>query len=55
VESSQVGSSKNGVAEGVVCKGKNKVNGIWMVKIKTYDYMDKLQQALKDDWERYWE
>jgi hypothetical protein len=43
-----------GVAEGVVCKGKN-ADGIWMVKIKTNAYLKKLQQAFKDDWEKYWE
>ncbi|MEH2034128.1 RNA ligase family protein [Nostoc sp.] len=47
---------KYGVAEGVICKGggSNGNNG-WMVKIKTYAYMNKLQQAFKDDWKTYWE
>jgi hypothetical protein len=45
---------KYDVTEGVVCKGKN-TNGIWMVKIKTDAYMQKLRQAFKDDWENYWE
>jgi hypothetical protein len=45
---------KYNVTEGVVCKGKN-ANGVWMVKIKTNAYMQKLQQAFKDGWENYWE
>ena len=49
-----VREGRYGVAEGVVCKGKND-SGIWMVKIKTNAYMKNLQQAFKDDWENYWE
>ncbi|MCC3408760.1 MAG: hypothetical protein JGK17_24930 [Microcoleus sp. PH2017_10_PVI_O_A] len=51
----EVRQGKYGVAEGVVCKGKDKANSIWMVKIKTMAYMKKLQQAFKNDWETYWE
>jgi hypothetical protein len=52
----EVRQGKYGVAEGVVCKGKHKSdNSIWMVKIKTHDYMKKLQQSFQDDWENYWE
>jgi hypothetical protein len=51
----EVREGKYQVAEGVVCKGKDNANGIWMVKIKTDAYMKKLQQAFKDDWENYWE
>jgi RNA ligase len=51
----EVREGRYSVAEGVVCKGKSKDNCIWMVKIKTNDYMNKLQQAFKDDWESYWE
>jgi RNA ligase len=50
-----VREGKYGVTEGVVCKGKSKDNSIWMVKIKTKEYMNKLKQAFKDDWENYWE
>jgi len=50
-----VREGKYGVAEGVVCKGGKNSNELWMVKIKTYAYMKKLQQALQDDWENYWE
>lgn len=52
--SDDVRAGKYGVAEGVVCKGKN-ASGVWMVKIKTNAYMKKLQQAFQDDWENYWE
>lgn len=50
-----VREGKYGVAEGVVCKGGSGVDELWMVKIKTYAYMNKLKQAFKDDWETYWE
>ncbi|WP_026098440.1 RNA ligase family protein [Kamptonema formosum] len=50
-----VREGKYGVAEGVVCKGGTHPNNLWMVKIKTSAYMNKLQQAFKDDWEQYWE
>lgn len=53
--SDDVRNGKYGVAEGVVCKGGNGVDDLWMVKIKTYAYMKKLQEAFKDDWENYWE
>jgi hypothetical protein len=49
-----VRTGKYAVAEGVVCKGKN-ANGVWMVKIKTNAYMQKLQQVFQSDWENYWE
>jgi hypothetical protein len=45
---------KYGVAEGVVCKGGSG-EGLWMVKIKTYAYMEKLQRIFKDRWGDYWE
>lgn len=51
----EVRQGKYGVAEGVVCKGNNKVSGIWMVKIKTYAYMERLKQVFKNDWQQYWE
>jgi hypothetical protein len=50
-----VREGKYGVTEGVVCKGGRNGNDVWMVKIKTYSYMKKLQQAFKDNWENYWE
>lgn len=53
--SEDVRSGKYGVAEGVVCKGGAGGTDVWMAKIKTYAYMDKLKQAFADDWENYWE
>ncbi len=42
------------VNEGVVCKGME--NGqLWMVKIKTLDYLQRLKDAFAEDWETYWE
>ncbi|MEG4840744.1 RNA ligase family protein [Microcoleus sp. B9-D4] len=46
---------KYGVDEGVVCKGGRNANNLWMVKIKTDAYMQRLREAFKDDWENYWE
>ena len=46
---------KYGVDEGVVCKGGGNANNLWMVKIKTDAYMQRLQEAFQDDWENYWE
>ena len=45
----EVRQGKYGVAEGVVCKGKSNDNSIWMVKIKTLAYMQKLEQAFKQN------
>lgn len=42
------------VSEGVVCKGGTTGN-VWMVKIKTYAYLDRLKHAFADRWEDYWE
>jgi len=44
-----------GVAEGVVCKGGSGGADVWMVKIKTYAYMERLKQAFADRWEEFWE
>lgn len=46
---------KYGVAEGVVCKGGAGGPDVWMVKIKTYAYLERLKQAFADQWEQYWE
>lgn len=46
------------VNEGVVLKGvaKGEVNGeIYMAKVKTLAYQEKLKSAFKDAWEGYWE
>jgi RNA ligase len=45
----------HGVAEGVVCKGGLGGSDVWMVKIKTYAYLEKLKKAFGDKWEDYWE
>lgn len=44
-----------GVAEGVVCKGGAGGSDIWMVKIKTDAYLERLKRAFADRWEDYWE
>jgi hypothetical protein len=46
---------KYGVNEGVVCKGGSGGADVWMVKIKTYAYMERLKKAFADRWEEYWE
>jgi hypothetical protein len=46
---------KYGVAEGVVCKGGRGGPDVWMAKIKTYAYTERLKQAFAERWEEYWE
>jgi hypothetical protein len=41
--------------EGVVCKGGHGGDDVWMLKIKSLAYMDRLKQAMADRWEDYWE
>jgi hypothetical protein len=43
------------VAEGVVCKGGSGGSDVWMVKIKTDAYMQRLKTAFAERWEDYWE
>ena len=50
-----VRSGKYNVAEGVICKGGAGGKDVWMVKIKTYEYMRRLKEAFADRWEDYWE
>lgn len=50
-----VRNGKFNVPEGVVCKGGSGGADVWMAKIKTYQYLAKLKQAFKGDWENYWE
>jgi hypothetical protein len=45
---------KYGVAEGVVCKG-GAAGAVWMAKIKTYAYLERLKEAFAERWEDYWE
>lgn len=49
-----VRAGKYGVAEGVVCKG-GKGAGVWMAKVKTRAYQERLKAAFAADWEQYWE
>ncbi len=42
------------VAEGVICKGVSQ-GEVWMVKIKTYAYLQRLKEAFSSRWEDYWE
>jgi RNA ligase len=46
---------KYGVAEGVVCKRGSGGPDLWMAKIKTYAYLEKLKRAFGERWEDYWE
>lgn len=46
---------KYNVAEGVVCKGGEGGGDLWMAKIKTYAYLERLKQAFAERWEDYWE
>lgn len=50
-----VRQGKYDVAEGVVVKGGAGGTDLWMAKIKTNAYMDKLKAAFADQWERFWE
>ena len=46
--------NRHAVNEGVVCKGGSG-HGLWMRKIKTTAYMDRLKNRFGDDWARYGE
>ncbi|MEM7477011.1 MAG: hypothetical protein AAF483_18665 [Planctomycetota bacterium] len=50
----EVREGKFRVSEGVVCKG-GKTGEVWMVKIKTNAYMERLQDTFAQDWKNYWE
>ena len=45
--------------EGVICKGTETsgafAGGVWMCKIKTQAYIDKLKDQFKEDWQKYGE
>jgi hypothetical protein len=51
----EVRQGEYGVAEGVICKGVARSGEAWMVKIKTYAYLERLKQAFAERWEDYWE
>jgi len=42
------------IPEGVICKG-GKNHKLWMCKIKTERYKNKLKDFYEEDWEKYWE
>jgi hypothetical protein len=50
-----VREGKCGVAEGVVCKGGTGGADVWMVKVKTYAYLERLKAMFGAKWEDYWE
>lgn len=50
-----VRSGKFKVPEGVVCKGGTGGSDLWMAKIKTRAYMERLKQHFDEDWKNYWE
>jgi hypothetical protein len=50
-----VRQGKYGVTEGVVCKGGPGGSDLWMAKIKTYAYMERLKRAFGERWEDHWE
>jgi hypothetical protein len=50
-----VREGKWGVAEGIVCKGRTDSGEVWMIKVKTFGYLKRLQEVLGEKWEEYWE
>ena len=52
-----VRNDKFNTFEGVICKGTqlvgNAAGGIWMCKIKTQNYLNKLKERFTDDWQKY--
>lgn len=50
-----VRSGKYYVSEGVVCKGGSGGEDVWMVKVKTYAYLERLKRSFGAKWRDYWE
>lgn len=50
-----VREGKYNVTEGVVCKGGCGGQDLWMAKVKTNQYMEKLKNSFSHDWESFWE
>ncbi len=50
-----VREGKYNVSEGVVCKGGLGGEDVWMAKIKTYAYLERLKRSFAERWEQYWE
>jgi hypothetical protein len=46
---------RHGVAEGVVCKGGTGGADVWMVKVKTFAYLERLKASFGAKWDKYWE
>jgi hypothetical protein len=42
------------VSEGVVCKGQT-AGKVWMVKVKTYAYLQRLKDHFAENWNDFWE
>ena len=51
----EVRKGKYGVTEGVVCKGGTGGNDVWMVKVKTNAYLERLKASFGAKWEEFWE
>jgi hypothetical protein len=51
----EVRRGKYGVKEGVICKGGTGGSDLWMAKIKTMAYLERLKEAFGERWEDYWE
>ncbi len=50
-----VRNGKYDVAEGVIAKGGAGGQDVWMCKIKTLAYLERLRRAFAERWEDYWE
>jgi hypothetical protein len=50
-----VRDGRHDVAEGVVCKGGAGGADVWMVKVKTFAYLERLKASFGAKWEEFWE
>ena len=50
-----VREGKYGVGEGVVCKGGNGGEDVWMFKVKTFAYLERLKKSFGPRWVELWE
>ena len=50
-----VRNGKYPVTEGVVCKGGSGGTDLWMCKIKTHAYREKLIEVFHEGWRNFWE
>lgn len=48
-------NGKYPVKEGCIIKGLNERGEVYMAKVKTNAYMEKLKQTFKDNWSDFWE